>query len=133
MIKTIKVIFKKILNPFLISFLFFLNIFLILFCNSEDYGHFAEIAVDRNTHVGCGIIRFTRPDVPYVYIYNMVCNYASIYALDTPVYTVGQPGSRCLRGKNPYYPGLCSVNEPINPNYWVPVILCSSSSVVSLT
>ncbi|XP_049308689.1 scoloptoxin SSD976-like [Bactrocera dorsalis] len=83
----------------------------------EDYGHFAEIAVDRNTHVGCGIIRFTRPDVPYVYIYNMVCNYASIYALDTPVYTVGQPGSRCLTGKNPYYPGLCSENEPINPNY----------------
>ncbi|XP_067632564.1 venom allergen-1 [Eurosta solidaginis] len=83
----------------------------------EDYGHFAEIAVDRNTHVGCGIIRFTRPDVPYVYIYNMVCNYASIYALDTPVYTVGQPATRCLTGRNPYYPGLCSINEPINPNY----------------
>ncbi|XP_037952364.1 antigen 5 like allergen Cul n 1 [Teleopsis dalmanni] len=83
----------------------------------EDYGHFAEMVVDRNTHVGCSIMRFTRPDYPIVYIYHIVCNYGSIYALETPVYTIGYPASRCKTGKNPHYPGLCSVKEQINPNY----------------
>jgi len=75
------------------------------------------MAVDRNTHVGCAIIRFTRPDYPYVYIYNIACNYASVYALDTPVYEIGYPASGCKTGKNPVYPGLCSTREKIDPNY----------------
>ncbi|XP_055911692.1 antigen 5 like allergen Cul n 1-like [Eupeodes corollae] len=83
----------------------------------KEYGHFAEIVVDRNTHVGCAAIRFTRPDYPHVYIVNIACNYASIYALDTPVYRVGKPVSKCRTGRNPYYPGLCSKKEKYNPNY----------------
>lgn len=84
---------------------------------SEDYGHFAEMMVDRNSRIGCSIMRFTRPDYPYVYIYNVVCNYASIYALDAPVYVKGRPASRCTTGKNPFYPGLCSTREQYSPNY----------------
>jgi len=83
----------------------------------EDYGHFAEMVVDKSYRVGCGIIRFTRPDVPIVYIYNVVCNYASIYALDAPVYEVGYPASKCATGKNRFYPGLCSTKEEYNPNW----------------
>lgn len=75
------------------------------------------MVVDKTFRVGCGIIRFTRPDVPFVYVYNVVCNYASIYALDAPVYEVGYPTSKCTTGKNPYYPGLCSTKEEYNPNW----------------
>ncbi|KAL7736959.1 hypothetical protein ACLKA6_008820 [Drosophila palustris] len=83
----------------------------------EDYGHFAEMMVDRNSRIGCSIMRFTRPDYPYVYIYNVVCNYASIYALDAPIYDAGRPASGCHTGKNPFYPGLCSTRESYSPNY----------------
>lgn len=90
---------------------------LLLLLFSEDYGHFAEMMVDRNSRIGCSIMRFTRPDYPYVYIYNVVCNYASIYALDAPVYVKGRAASRCTTGKNPFYPGLCSTREQYSPNY----------------
>ncbi|XP_068147157.1 antigen 5 like allergen Cul n 1 isoform X1 [Drosophila tropicalis] len=83
----------------------------------EDYGHFAEMAVDKNYAVGCSIMRFTRPDYPSVYIFNFVCNYASIYALDAIVYEKGYPTSRCHTGRNPFYPGLCSTREEFDPNW----------------
>ncbi|XP_017488225.1 PREDICTED: venom allergen 5-like, partial [Rhagoletis zephyria] len=83
----------------------------------EQYGHFAEFVVDRNTHVGCAVIRYTNPDFPLHHIYNMACNYASKYALGIPVYRVGTPASECKKGKNRYYPGLCSPKEIYNPHY----------------
>ncbi|EDW72384.2 uncharacterized protein Dwil_GK20747 [Drosophila willistoni] len=83
----------------------------------EKYGHFVETVVDRNTHVGCAMMRFTRPDYPFLYIYNTACNYASVYAIGVPVYKVGEPASECKTGSNPSYPALCSAKEVFNPNY----------------
>ncbi|XP_013100211.1 antigen 5 like allergen Cul n 1-like [Stomoxys calcitrans] len=85
--------------------------------NFEKYGHFAEFVLDRNTHVGCAMIRYTPREYPHAYIYNMACNYASIFALDVPVYLAGQPGSACKTGTNTKYPALCSTREVYNPNY----------------
>ncbi|XP_036330935.1 antigen 5 like allergen Cul n 1-like [Rhagoletis pomonella] len=85
--------------------------------NFEKYGHFAEMMIDRNTHVGCAMSRYTHPAYPFLYIYNTACNYASKYALETPVYRVGASASECTTGPNPKYPGLCSAKEKFNPNY----------------
>ncbi|XP_065368937.1 antigen 5 like allergen Cul n 1-like [Calliphora vicina] len=85
--------------------------------NFEQYGHFAEFVLDRNTHVGCAMLRYTHPVYTFLHIYNTACNYASIYALDVPVYRVGKPASMCTTGEHPQYPALCSINEPFNPNY----------------
>ena len=84
---------------------------------SESYGHFAEFVLDRNTHVGCAMLRYTHPVYKFLHIYNTACNYASIYALDIPVYSVGEPASMCETGTHTQYPFLCSPNEPYNPNY----------------
>ncbi|XP_014093978.2 antigen 5 like allergen Cul n 1 [Bactrocera oleae] len=83
----------------------------------EEYGHFAEFVVDRNTHVGCAVIRYTNPSFPFFHIYNMACNYASKYAIGVPVYSIGEPASECKTGRNRNYPGLCSTKEKYNPNY----------------
>ncbi|XP_043644654.1 antigen 5 like allergen Cul n 1 [Drosophila teissieri] len=83
----------------------------------EDYGHFAEMSVDKNFAVGCSIMRFTRPDYPSVYIYNFICNYASLYALGAPVYETGRAGTHCTTGRSPFYPGLCSTREVYDPNW----------------
>ncbi|XP_061402291.1 antigen 5 like allergen Cul n 1-like [Musca vetustissima] len=83
----------------------------------EDYGHFTEMIVDRNIRLGCAIMQYTRPDYPYVHVYHVVCNYASVYALGAPLYNVGRPGSGCITGVNPRYPALCSVKEYFDPNY----------------
>lgn len=73
--------------------------------------------VDRITHVGCAIMRFTRPDYPHVYVYNVVCNYSSVYALGAPLYKVGYPAIGCKTGRNPRFPALCSEREYFDPNY----------------
>uniref|UniRef100_A0A1I8PAQ2 SCP domain-containing protein n=1 Tax=Stomoxys calcitrans TaxID=35570 RepID=A0A1I8PAQ2_STOCA len=83
----------------------------------EKYGHFAEFVLDRNTHVGCSMIRYTHPAYTHLYIYNLACDYASIYAYNIAVYEAGEPGSGCLTGTNPKYPALCSLQESYNPNY----------------
>ncbi|XP_037825585.1 antigen 5 like allergen Cul n 1-like [Lucilia sericata] len=85
--------------------------------NFEAYGHFAEMIVDRIARVGCAIMRFTRPDYPHLYVYNVVCNYSSVYALGAPLYKTGYPGSGCKTGRNPRFPALCSEREDFDPNY----------------
>ncbi|XP_075167894.1 antigen 5 like allergen Cul n 1-like [Haematobia irritans] len=83
----------------------------------EKYGHFAEFVLDRNTHVGCSMIRYTHREYSHLYIYNLACDYASIYAYDIAVYESGKPGSGCQTGTNRKYPALCSTRESYNPNY----------------
>lgn len=41
----------------------------------------------------------------------MACNYAVAPMLGSPIYVDGPTASECKMGKNPNYPGLCSVNE----------------------
>ncbi|XP_055371242.1 antigen 5 like allergen Cul n 1-like [Condylostylus longicornis] len=86
--------------------------------NFEDYGHFTEFVVDRNTHVGCAAVRFSVKDYPFYYRINIVCDYASVHSSETPVYESGVPASKCTTGSNAYYPGLCSPQEYFNPNIY---------------
>lgn len=90
---------------------------IILFRFSEKYGHFAQFVLDRNTHVGCSMVRFTHAEYKFLYKYHLSCNYASVYALEVPVYAAGKPASGCQTGPNPKYPGLCSTKEAFNPNF----------------
>ncbi|XP_037945428.1 antigen 5 like allergen Cul n 1-like [Teleopsis dalmanni] len=85
--------------------------------NFEEYGHFVETVIDRNTHVGCAMVRYTHAEYPFLYIYNTACNYGSVYAVGAEVYRVGEPASECETGSNPFYPSLCSIEEKMNPNY----------------
>ncbi|XP_005188844.3 antigen 5 like allergen Cul n 1-like [Musca domestica] len=85
--------------------------------NFEKYGHFAQFVLDRNTHVGCSMVRFTHAEYKFLYKYHLSCNYASVYALEVPVYAAGKPASGCQTGPNPKYPGLCSTKEAFNPNF----------------
>lgn len=48
------------------------------------------------------------------------CNYATPNMIGFPIYVVGETAARCKTGTNPTYPGLCSVNEVVDPNaYWL--------------
>uniref|UniRef100_A0A1A9WJY1 SCP domain-containing protein n=1 Tax=Glossina brevipalpis TaxID=37001 RepID=A0A1A9WJY1_9MUSC len=85
--------------------------------HTENYGHFAELILDRNTHVGCEILRFTPSHHPISFVYHIVYNYASVYALDAPLYEVGYPDVKCKTGRNSNYSALCSIKEFFDPNY----------------
>lgn len=79
---------------------------------SHDIGHFTQMSYDRATHVGCAFARYTDSYKTGLF----ACNYASGNIKGYRVYKCGRPSSGCIRGKNPSYPALCNVNEPIDPN-----------------
>uniref|UniRef100_T1GFN0 SCP domain-containing protein n=1 Tax=Megaselia scalaris TaxID=36166 RepID=T1GFN0_MEGSC len=81
------------------------------------WGHFLEVVLDRNTHVGCAVMTFTERQYEGYYIIRMACNYAALYDGSSPIYVKGQPASNCAFGSNPQYPGLCKKNEPFDINY----------------
>ncbi|CRL03994.1 CLUMA_CG017112, isoform B [Clunio marinus] len=78
----------------------------------HDIGHFTQMAYDRATHVGCAFARYTDSYKTGLF----ACNYASGNIKGYKIYKCGSPASGCLFGKNPSYPALCNVNEPIDPN-----------------
>jgi hypothetical protein len=72
---------------------------------------------ERSTHVGCGITTFKiQENGRQMDSYVLACNYASANLENMPVYHSGAVGSGCTLGRDALYPGLCKVNEPINPN-----------------
>lgn len=89
-----------------------LEIYLFLPKSSHDIGHFTQMAYDRATHVGCAFARYTNNYKTGLF----ACNYSSGNIKGYKVYSCGLPATGCRFGKNPNYPALCSVNEPIDPN-----------------
>lgn len=83
----------------------------------RSWGHFLEIVVDRNTHVGCAVMTLTDPRYKDFYIIRMACNYAALYDGSSPIYRKGRPASECAFGSNPEYPGLCHQSEYFDINY----------------
>lgn len=83
--------------------------------NFMNIGHFTEIIVDRNVRVGCGVVSFTSGSWKK---FNVACNYAASHMPGKPLYTAGAAASKCTKGKNSKYPGLCNTSEPFNPNWW---------------
>lgn len=74
------------------------------------------MAYDRATHVGCAFARYTNNYKTGLF----ACNYASGNIRGYKIYKCGTAASKCLLGRNPTYPALCNINEPIDPNqvYW---------------
>lgn len=71
------------------------------------------MVADRNIQLGCAILKVIENRM---YKYFTACNYAFTNMINQPVYIFGPPASKCASGKNPDYPGLCSVNEKYNVN-----------------
>lgn len=78
--------------------------------SGKTIGHFTQIVRDLATHVGCAISRYTEGEWRSSLL---TCNYAMTNILGRPIYEFGEAASGCTSGKNPYYPALCSYDEPI--------------------
>lgn len=71
------------------------------------------MVADKNNRVGCAVARI---DEGVQKVTLAACNYAYNSIVHFPIYKKGPIASQCSTGKNPTYPGLCSVNEPSNYN-----------------
>lgn len=82
-----------------------------------DIGRFSTMVNERQTHVGCAMSMFDQDSGSTMWrVALFTCNYASTNFGGTPVYRSGAIGSQCALGTDDTYPGLCTLNEPINPN-----------------
>lgn len=77
-------------------------------------GHFTAMVNDRNTRVGCGMLRQPKDNGAEFFF---ACNYAQTNILNRPIYVSGTAASKCTKGKNSKYPALCAASEPIDPNF----------------
>jgi hypothetical protein len=77
-------------------------------------GHFTAMVTERSTQIGCAVSFYSGSGSWKNYL--MACNYASTNMRGCSVYRSGAATSGCTLGADSTYPGLCKVNEPINPN-----------------
>ena len=68
---------------------------------------------DQSDAIGCAIARYTEAKMK---TYLLACNYATKNIENVMVYKTGEPLSDCITAPNSNFPGLCSDEEPINPN-----------------
>ncbi|XP_061504594.1 antigen 5 like allergen Cul n 1-like [Anopheles gambiae] len=72
-----------------------------------DVGHFAQMASDRVTKVGCGATSYYHEARKRSYVY-YVCNYSHSNEHGQPVYRKGTQCAQCAETKcSPTFPGLC--------------------------
>ena len=79
--------------------------------SSKPIGHFTQMAQERATHVGCGVVRTVRNGITSQY---MACNYAFTNILDRAVYRSGKIADLCQTGTNTYFKNLCKRAEVYN-------------------
>ncbi|EDW80076.2 uncharacterized protein Dwil_GK24020 [Drosophila willistoni] len=72
----------------------------------QYYRHFAVMALESNSHVGCAAVRYVIKDVTY---FKVTCNYAKDTVCGQPIYSFRTVG--CLTGVNAKYKSLCSEKE----------------------
>jgi hypothetical protein len=84
-----------------------------LFHFSQHIGHFTQIVTGAAFQVGCGMSQFIDGQRKWSLF---CCNYARTNLIGTPVYLGGPPASRCGRGQNPKYSGLCRAEENFYPD-----------------
>lgn len=70
------------------------------------YRHFAVMAVENNTHVGCAGLRYVAKKITY---FKLTCNYAEDFMCGKPIYHFRPMG--CLTGPNKQYKALCNKKE----------------------
>lgn len=78
-------------------------------CCSLRIGHFTQIIQDHAVAIGCAISRYTDGNFKISLI---ACNYSHGNSNGRPVYETGVAASKCIAGRNPKYPALCSNKEP---------------------
>lgn len=76
----------------------------------KTIGHFTQVVVDRATHVGCAIARYTSGKWKTTLV---ACNYASTNIVGAKIYETGKAASGCITGVNPAFKALCSKNEQV--------------------
>lgn len=75
--------------------------------------HFLEVSLDKANQVGCAMANFPQNGNQ---ITVFTCNYSFDIIEEQKVYVSGPAASECQTGTNPQFPGLCSINESIDPN-----------------
>ncbi|KAH8371379.1 hypothetical protein KR093_007123, partial [Drosophila rubida] len=70
------------------------------------FRHFAVMAVENNTHVGCAGSHYVAKQITY---FKLTCNYAENFVCGKPIYHFRAVG--CLTGPNTQFKGLCSKKE----------------------
>jgi len=82
-------------------------------------GHFTLMVNDKQSKVGCGLVKFTKRMNNYNYkVHVFSCNYSWTNVYTLPVYKKGRPASQCKTGKHYYYEGLCSDAEQIKASFY---------------
>ncbi|KAJ6633386.1 Antigen 5 like allergen Cul n 1, partial [Pseudolycoriella hygida] len=82
-----------------------------------DVGHFSTLVNERQTHVGCGGVFYDQDSGGFMWRVGLLaCNYAFSNIGGMSVYRTGAIGSECVLGTDDTFPGLCTLDEPINPN-----------------
>lgn len=82
-----------------------------------DVGRFSTLVNERQTHVGCAISLFDQDSGSTFWRVGLLaCNYAFDNFGGMSVYRTGAVGSQCVLGTDANYSGLCTLDEPINPN-----------------
>lgn len=75
----------------------------------KPIGHWTQFVQSKADRIGCAIVKYSdQSDWKCMVI---ACNYAAGNLMQKPIYNIGAPASQCKTGRNPNYPGLCSVNE----------------------
>lgn len=99
---------------FILNIINALKIHTFLFTISRTIGHFTAMVTERSTAVGCAISSYSVSGWNNTYL--MACNYASTNMRDCSVYRAGSTAIGCVSGRDSKYSGLCSIDEPIDPN-----------------
>lgn len=82
--------------------------------DSRKYiGDFTVMVNDRNTVVGCAMMRYAEDGYKYR---QLVCNYGYTNIVGSQVYESGSPASQC-RERHGIYEGLCATNSTSNRSY----------------
>uniref|UniRef100_A0A182R1C0 Venom allergen-1 n=1 Tax=Anopheles farauti TaxID=69004 RepID=A0A182R1C0_9DIPT len=76
--------------------------------SGKPIGHFTQIVSDRTTKVGCSMWYWKDGKTEAYYF---VCNYSVTNIMDRSIYLEGATTSKCKKGNNSKYPGLCNANE----------------------
>lgn len=91
---------------------------ILSFFSGLPIGHFTQLMASNATHVGCGATKYYTGGAGY---YVITCDYAIGNIIDYPIYVSSKTGgSGCSKGTDSTYKALCSINEPIDPNYLFP-------------
>lgn len=81
-----------------------------------EFKHFTQMIQGDAAAVGCAIVKSQ-------FVYFITCNYATGNENGSFVFEMGDMGSKCEKGMNPSYTGLCDVGEFHTSGHEVPPVI----------